>query len=172
MGDNESPPPVKPPSAMLNMNRGFSAFSSRRPLDRGSSRGPGRSSRSPFTSSAAADGAELMSRGTVSTRVPGLLSVLYRPLKSYPPGTQAFGSPDSTSPAPSRTQGSHSSTHYLFCPNPLFPPPASPCVPVHPSASPPPSLLASTLWLWERAGDRKGGCHPHLLTPEEGAPTF
>lgn len=86
MGDNESPSPVKPPSAMLNMNRGFSAFSSRRPLDRGSSRGgPDRSSRSPFTSSAVADGAELTSQGTVSTRVPGLFSVLYRPLKSYPP---------------------------------------------------------------------------------------
>lgn len=51
---------MKPPSAMLNMNRGFSAFSSRRPLGRGSSRGsPGRSSRSPFMSSARTDGAEL-----------------------------------------------------------------------------------------------------------------
>ena len=40
--------PVKPPSAMLNMKRGFSALSSRRPLARGSALG----SFSAFTSSA------------------------------------------------------------------------------------------------------------------------
>lgn len=52
-GNRQQLAPVKPPSAILNMNLGFSTFSSRRPLDRGSSRGgPSRSSRSAFTSSA------------------------------------------------------------------------------------------------------------------------
>lgn len=147
---------MKPPSAILNMNRGFSAFSSRRPLDRGSSRGgPGRSSRSPFTSSARADETELTPQASL---LPGPKTTSYAVLAV---GTATHPRPrqlvSQTPPPliPSWTQVSSPSTHYLSCPNPQFPPPASPCVPVHPTASPPPSLLASTLWLWEGVGDRR-----------------
>lgn len=167
-----TPPPVKPPSAILNMNRGFSAFSSRRPLDRGSSRGgPGRSSRSPFTSSATADGAELTPQESL---LPGpkttLCSVLAPGTATHPGPRHLVPKTPPPLPIPSGTQMSGPSTHYLSCPNPPSPPPASPCVPVHPSASPPPSLLASTPWLWEGVGDRKEECHPQPLTPGRGNP--
>lgn len=56
---------------------------------------------------------------------------------------------------------SSSSAHYLSCPNPLFPPLSSPCVPVHPMASPPPFLLALALRLWEESEDMKRGCYSH-----------
>lgn len=141
------------------MNRGFSTFSSRRPLERGSSLGgPGRSSRSPFTS-ARADGIQHTHQNRPSN-IPGLTpcTVLSRPPHSYPPRTRPSG-PQCTSPTTSGSQMSSPFTHYLSCPNPPFPPPASPCVPVHPTASPPPFLLASTLWLWEGGRDGKGGCH-------------
>lgn len=99
-----------------------------------------------------------------------LCTVLAPGIAAHPgPGTRL---PRLHLPIPSGTRVAGPSTHYLSCPNPLSPPPASPSVPVHPTASPPPSLLASTLWLWEGVGDRKGGCHPHPLTPEEGTPKF
>lgn len=62
---------------------------------------------------------------------------------------------------PSGTQAFSPSAHYLSCPNPLFPPPSSPCVPVHPMASPPPFLLALALRLWEESEDMKRGCYSH-----------
>lgn len=147
---------MKPPSAILNMNRGFSAFSSRRPLDRGSSRGgPGRSSRSPFTSSARADEAELTPQdGLLPGPKTTPCTVLTLETATHP-GLRHLVPQIPPPLIPSETQVSSPSTHYLSCPNPPFPPPASPCVPVHPTASPPPSLLASTLWLWEGVGDRR-----------------
>lgn len=108
---------MKPPSAMLNMNRGFSTFSSRRPLDRSSSRGgPGRSSRSPFTSSATANGAELTPQEAVPSQVPGLLSVLYWPLESLPTRDLRHSAPQTPPPDSLRDPGGRS-----FHPLPLLP---------------------------------------------------
>lgn len=158
---------MKPPSAILNMNRGFSAFSSRRPLDRGSSRGgPGRSSRSPFMSSAGAEGAELTPpEGAPPSRMrrgPGRAPLPQDPRRPAPQTPPPDPPPGPQVPGPS--------THYLSSPDPPFPPPASPCVPVHPTASPPPSLLALALWLWEGEGGSKGGCHPRPRTPKRELP--
>lgn len=171
MAVRDTHPPVKPPSAILNMNRGFSAFSSRRPLDRGSSRGPARSSRPPLTSSARADGTQLTPEESPS-RPQDYTLYSAGTWNSNPPGARHLVPQTPPPLIPSGSQVYSPSTHYLSCPNPLFPPLASPCVPVHPTASPPPSLLASTLWLWEGVRDRKGECHPHFLNPEEGTPKF
>lgn len=97
---------MKPPSAILNMNRGFSVFSSRRPLDRGSSRGgPGRSSRSPFRSSAGAEGAELTpEQGLLPA--PDTPPCARRALEQDPvPGTPACGPPQTPPPDSPRDAG-------------------------------------------------------------------
>lgn len=107
----------------------------------------------------------------MSSQVPRLLPVLYWPLGQLPTQDPGIWSPRLHLPGlPQGLRSPVLPTHYLSCPNPLFPPPASPCVPVHPTASPPPSLLASTLLLWEEVGDRKEGCHANPLAPGEGVP--
>lgn len=92
-GDPPRGSPVKPPSAMLNMNRGFSALSSRRPLARGSSFG----SFSAFTSSAR--GGAGRGRGSAPHRAP--LPSIPKPPAAPPAGRERL-------PAISRLQSERS----------------------------------------------------------------
>lgn len=152
------------------MNRGFSAFSSRRPLDRGSSRGgPGRSSRSPFTSSARADEAELTPQDallpgpkttpctvlTLETAThPGLRHLVPRitpPL--IPSETQSFY----PLPLLPKSPVSPSGLSLCSCPSNGFSSPLSPGV--------------DSVAVGGGRG-QEGRCHPHSLTPEEGTPKF
>lgn len=164
-------PPVKPPSAILNMNRGFSAFSSRRPLDRGSSRGgPGRSSRSPFTSSARVDG-QSSYRRTVSSQIPRLLPVLHWPLEQLPTQDPGSWSPDSTSRFPQgpRVQSFHPLP--LLPKSPVSPSGLSLCSCPSNGFSSPLSPGIDSVAVGRGRGQQRG-CHPHSLTPEEGTPKF